>query len=57
MRETTPAPGHDRVLYPGLAEHEDMIDRKANGIPLHPEVIGWFEEITSELEIPMIRTM
>jgi LDH2 family malate/lactate/ureidoglycolate dehydrogenase len=57
LRETPPAPGHSRVMYPGLPEHEDMQDRLANGIPLHPEVIDWFREITAELEIPMLRTM
>ena len=35
LRTTRPAPGHDRVLYPGLAEFEDTQDRRANGIPLH----------------------
>ena len=57
LRETKPAPGHDRVLYPGLAEYEDEQDRRANGIPLHKEVIQWFEDITSELSLPMLKTM
>jgi len=51
LRETPPAPGHKRVLYPGLAESESRLDRSKNGIPYHPEVIEWFESITSELEI------
>jgi LDH2 family malate/lactate/ureidoglycolate dehydrogenase len=53
LRETKPAPGHDRVLYPGLSEFEEEQDRRANGIPLHPEVVGWFKEITAELDLPM----
>ena len=51
LRETKPAAGHERVLYPGLAEHEEEVDRRANGIPLHAEVIEWFDHITAELEI------
>ena len=49
LKETPPAPGHDRVLYPGLSEHEEIEDRRANGIPLHKEVIEWFDDICSEL--------
>ena len=56
LRETKPAPGHDRVVYPGLPEHEDEQDRRANGIPLHREVIQWFEDITTELSIPRLKT-
>ena len=41
LRETPAAPGHDRVLFPGLAEAEAQRDRQANGIPLHDEVVTW----------------
>lgn len=57
LRDTKPAPGHDRVLYPGLSEYEEEQDRRANGIPLHKEVIEWFGDICGELSIPMLRTM
>ena len=57
LRETRPAPGHDRVLYPGLSEYEEEQERRANGIPLHKEVIQWFEDITSELSLPRLKTM
>ena len=57
LRETKPAPGFDRVLYPGLSEYEEEQDRRANGIPLHKEVIEWFDDITSELSIPRLRTL
>ena len=57
LRETKPAPGHDRVLYPGLSEHEMEQERRANGIPLHKEVIQWFDDITSELSIPRLKTL
>ena len=52
LRETPPAPGHERVLFPGLSEHEEEQDRRANGIPLHKEVIEWFDDITNELSVP-----
>ena len=52
LRETPPAPGHERVLYPGLSEYEEEQDRRANGIPLHNEVVEWFEDITNELAVP-----
>lgn len=47
--EATPtAPGHDRVIYPGLVEHETEQERRARGIPLHREVIEWFNACTAE---------
>lgn len=48
---TPPAPGHDRVLYAGLPEHEETQERLANGIPYHREVIDWFQSIRAELEL------
>lgn len=57
LRDTPPAPGYDRVLYPGLSEYEEEQDRRANGIPLHKEVVEWFSDICGELSIPMLRTM
>jgi LDH2 family malate/lactate/ureidoglycolate dehydrogenase len=57
LRETKPAPGHDPVLYPGLSEHEEEQQRKANGIPLHREVVQSFDDITSELSLPQLRRM
>src|SRR6266545_1803723 len=51
LRTATPLPGQERVLYPGLSEHEEIAIRRANGIPLHKEVIQWFAECTSELGI------
>jgi LDH2 family malate/lactate/ureidoglycolate dehydrogenase len=49
LRETPPAPGHERVLYPGLPEHEALQDREARGIPYHPDVIDWFRKTAAEL--------
>jgi LDH2 family malate/lactate/ureidoglycolate dehydrogenase len=47
--DTPPAPGHDRVVYPGLIEAEETEKRRAEGIPYHSEVIDWFRTIGSEL--------
>ena len=52
LRTTRPAPGHDRVVYPGLVEAETVEDRKVNGIPLHIEVIEWFRSTCSRMGIP-----
>jgi len=49
LRECPTAPGHDRVLYAGLYEHETEADRRANGIPYHPDVLAWFRTTAAEL--------
>lgn len=54
LKETPAAPGHERVLYPGLPEFEVELKRKANGIPLHREVIDWFRDICGEMDIPFL---
>ncbi len=51
LRETPPMPGQDRVLYAGLPEAETARDRGEKGIPLHPEVVGWFRTICDELDL------
>lgn len=55
--ETPPAPRYDRVIYPGVSEYEQMIERRANGIPLHVEVIEWFNSATDELNLERLETM
>jgi LDH2 family malate/lactate/ureidoglycolate dehydrogenase len=57
LRETPPAPGHARVLYPGLPEHETEQHRRVHGIPLHPEVIGWLDATTDELGLPRLERL
>ena len=44
-----PAPGHGRVVYPGIPEAEALAERAAKGIPYHPEVIAWFREACQAL--------
>jgi LDH2 family malate/lactate/ureidoglycolate dehydrogenase len=52
LRTAPPAPGQERVLYPGLSEAEEVAHRRAHGIPLHKEVIAWFAECTREMGLP-----
>ncbi len=55
LEETPASPGHDRVLYPGLPEFEVEQERKANGIPLHREVVDWFRDICGEMDVPFLQ--
>lgn len=57
LRTCDPAPGAERVLYPGLSEHEELQERRAHGIPLHKEVIEWFGQTTGELGLPSLATL
>ena len=52
LEDLPPVEGQERVLYAGLIEEETAIERNKKGIPLHPEVINWFESICTELELP-----
>jgi len=56
LRTAAPAPGQERVLYPGLSEAEELAHRRAHGIPLHKEVIEWFAECTKEMSLPPLAT-
>jgi LDH2 family malate/lactate/ureidoglycolate dehydrogenase len=51
LRETRPAPGCARVLYPGLPEYEALAERSRRGIPYHPQVIDWFRNMAAELGV------
>jgi len=57
LRTAKPAPGEERVLYPGLSEAEEIAHRRANGIPLHKEVLEWFGQCTSELGLAPLAPM
>ena len=37
---------------PRAVEHEEELDRRARGIPLHKEVVQWFDAISAELSVP-----
>lgn len=53
LRACPTAPGHERVLYAGLHEDEHETeaeaDRRAHGIPYHPDVLAWFRTTAAEL--------
>jgi len=51
LRETPPAPGHERVFYAGLPEHEIELERRAKGIPYHPEVLDWYRKTAATLGV------
>jgi LDH2 family malate/lactate/ureidoglycolate dehydrogenase len=57
LRTAQPAPGQERVLYPGLSEHEEVEERRAHGIPLHKEVIQWFGGVTAEMGLRPLATL
>ncbi len=57
LLDTPPAPGLERVIYPGVAEEEERAERSAGGIPLHPEVIEWFNATCDELGVAQLETL
>ena len=57
LRNAKPVEGQERVLYPGLPEDEEIRERRSHGIPLHKEVVQWFENITAELNIPALEIL
>jgi LDH2 family malate/lactate/ureidoglycolate dehydrogenase len=57
LRTAPPAPGEERVLYPGLSEAEELEHRRAHGIPLHREVLEWFGQCTAEMGLAPLATM
>src|SRR5216117_2922950 len=57
LRTAQPAPGQERVLYPGLSEAEATAHRREHGIPLHKEVVQWFATCTGEMGLPALAVM
>jgi LDH2 family malate/lactate/ureidoglycolate dehydrogenase len=51
LRETPAAPGHDRVYYAGLMEHETERERRRDGIPLHRDVVAYLDRLGGELGV------
>ena len=45
----------ERVIYPGIIEHENELDRIENGIPLHKEVVEWFDNISKTMSIDRLK--
>ena len=53
LRETPTAPNQERVVYAGLQSDENERDRRANGIPYHPDVVEYYRQLSRELDLPM----
>lgn len=53
LADMQPAPGHDRVYYAGLMEHEESIRRRRDGIPYHREVVEWFNGVSAERSLDL----
>ena len=51
LRLTPPVSSHERVLYAGLREHEIEYERRAIGIPYHPDVVQYFRNLAAELGV------
>ena len=47
--ETPPTGDHDRVVYAGLVAAETEADRRARGIPYHPEVVQYFRTLAGDV--------
>lgn len=52
VRETPPAEGFTRVMHAGMPEREAELDRRANGVPLHPTVIDKLRALADETGVP-----
>jgi len=51
LKATPPAKGYDRVVVAGQIEWETEQKRRREGIPLHPEVIDWFDRTCGEVGV------
>jgi len=51
LRTAQPAAGAERVLVPGDLEFEAEVDRRANGIPVHPKVLQSLRVIAGDLGV------
>jgi L-2-hydroxycarboxylate dehydrogenase (NAD+) len=49
LRETAPVGDHDRVVYAGLVAAETEEERRANGIPYHPDVVQYFKDTAARV--------
>ncbi|MCH7606537.1 MAG: Ldh family oxidoreductase [Chloroflexi bacterium] len=54
MKNTKPAPGHERVLVAGQPEAEVEAVRRVEGIPLHSDVVEYIKDTCSELSVPCL---
>jgi LDH2 family malate/lactate/ureidoglycolate dehydrogenase len=53
LRRAKPAEGAERVLVPGDLEFETEQERRAHGIPVHPEVLERLLEIARKYDVAL----
>lgn len=51
LKTSKPAEGQTRVMVPGQPEFEEEAKRLSQGIPLHVEVVRWFQKTCNELKV------
>lgn len=51
VRETPATHPGTPVIYAGIKEHEARRDRRRRGIPLHPEVVAYLDDLATELGV------
>jgi LDH2 family malate/lactate/ureidoglycolate dehydrogenase len=44
-----------KVVYAGYLEHLEQDKREKEGIPLHVEVVNWFEDVCKKLNLDSIK--
>ncbi len=57
MRAATPTAGHQQVLVPGDYEYAAEVERRAIGIPLHPEVVADLQKLGQSCQVPFIAAL
>lgn len=54
LRDSTPRDAAQRVLIPGDPEWAEEVERRRDGIPLHPDIYDDLSGLATELEIPFL---
>ncbi|MBN1257313.1 MAG: Ldh family oxidoreductase [Planctomycetes bacterium] len=57
LRTAEPAEGEERVYFAGLKEFEEEARRKANGIPVHLNIVKQVTDIAKELGVEALRAI
>ena len=52
FKDSTPAPGQDRIYVAGEIEYEKTLEARRNGVPVHVKVWDGLEKLAGELGIP-----
>ena len=52
FKDSQKAPGHDRIYVAGEIEHENTIEHRRSGVPVHVKVWNGLQKLAGELGIP-----